>query len=318
MPAPLIATLTLNPSVDESAFVAQVVPDRKLRLSEPVQEPGGGGLNVARAVRELGEPALAVWTRGGHTGALLEQLLDAQGLPSRAVPVRGPTRSSLVVLETSTALQYRFATPGPTLGPDEVEAVLEAVTTIEPAPSFLVASGSVPAGVDPGFHARLVAALPRATRVVVDTSGEPLRRALEAGVYLVKPNLRELSSVAGGPLESDGAIEEAAYALARSGGAEIVFASLGAGGAVLAWSGGRERVHAPTVPIQSKVGAGDSAVAGVIVGLARGLPVREAARYGVAAGSAAVMTPGTQLCRRADVDRLYQDIDRAPPRQATE
>jgi 6-phosphofructokinase 2 len=313
----MIATLTLNPTVDESASVGQVVPDRKLRLTAPVAEPGGGGLNVARAARELGGTVLAVWTRGGHTGELLEDLLAAEALSSRPVPVRAATRTSLIVLETSTGLQYRFGTPGAPLGDDEVDAVLDAVTSIDPPPQFLVASGSVPQGLDPGFHARLAAAVSPATRVVVDTSGEPLLRALAAGVFLVKPNLRELSTIAGRSLESDLAIEEEAIRLAASGGAEVVLASIGAGGAVLAWSGGCERIHAPTVPIRSKVGAGDSTVAGVVVALACGLSVREAARYGVAAGSAAVMTPGTQLCRRADVERLYREVDAAPQRPAT-
>lgn len=314
----MIATLTLNPSVDENASVAQVVAERKLRLSDAVEEPGGGGLNVARAARELGEEVLAIWTRGGHSGALLEELLASHGLPSRAVPVRGTTRTNLIVLEESSGLQYRFGSPGPALAEEEVEAVLEAVTSLEPPPRFLVASGSVPRGVAPGFHARLAAALPAATRLVVDTSGEPLRRSLEAGVFLVKPNLRELSSLAGRPLESDADIERAAAELASSGGAAIVLASLGAGGAVLAWSGGCERIHAPTVPIRSKVGAGDSTVAGMVVALARGLSVREAARFGVAAGSAAVMTPGTELCRRADVERLYPQVETALHRRATD
>jgi 6-phosphofructokinase 2 len=314
----MIATLTLNPTVDQSASVAQVVPDRKLRLTAPASEPGGGGLNVARAARELGGAVVAVWTRGGHSGAVLEELLLAEGLASRPVPVRGATRTSLIVLETSTGLQYRFGVPGPALGADELDAVVAAITSLDPPARYVVASGSVPEGVDPGFHVRLAAALPAGTRYVVDTSGEPLRRALAAGVFLVKPNLRELSSLAGRPLESDRDIEEAACRLAASGKAEVVLASLGAGGVVLAWPGGCERIHAPTVPIRSKVGAGDSMVAGVVVALARGASVPEAARYGVAAGSAAVMTAGTQLCRRADVERLYREVDHAPPRPATE
>jgi 6-phosphofructokinase 2 len=126
-----------------------------------------------------------VWTRGGHIGALLGELLAAEGLASRPVPVRGP-RTSPIVHETSTGLQYRFGTPGASLGDDEIAAVLDAVTSIDPPPQFLVASGSVPHGLDPDFHARLAAAASPATRVVVDTSGEPLRRALGAGVFLVK------------------------------------------------------------------------------------------------------------------------------------
>jgi 6-phosphofructokinase 2 len=309
----MIATLTLNPTIDESASVPQVVPQRKLRLADLTREPGGGGLNVARAARELGAPVLAIWTRGGHPGALLQDILAAEALPSLPVAVRGETRRSLIVLETTTGNQFRFGMPGPTLTEEEVEAVIEVVRSLDPRPAFLVASGSLPPGVDPGFYARLAAAVPRETRLVVDTSGEPLRRALRERIHLVKPNLRELSSLVGRPLENDAAIQDAACALAADGGAEIVFASLGAGGAVVAWPGGCTRIHAPTVPIRSRVGAGDSSVAGMVVALARGMSVPEAARFGVAAGSAAVMTPGTELCRREDVERLYGQLDSAPP-----
>jgi 6-phosphofructokinase 2 len=315
----MIATLTLNPTVDESASVDRVVAERKLRLTEPAREPGGGGLNVARAARELGEEVLAVWTRGGHTGGMLEDLLEAEELPSLAVPIAGMTRTSLVVHETSSNLQYRFGTPGPRVSEAELDAVLEALRTIDPPPRFLVASGSLPPGVDRAFYARLAAAVdPGRTRLVLDTSGEPLRRAIAGRVFLVKPNLRELATLAGRELESDADIQEAACGLVAASGVEVVLASLGAGGAVLAWSGGCERIHAPTVPIRSKVGAGDSTVAGVVVGLSRGLSVPEAARFGVAAGSAAVMTPGTELCRRADVERLYAELHLAVERPASD
>lgn len=315
----MIATLTLNPTIDESTTIAQVVPERKLRLEEAVREPGGGGLNVARAVRELGGDALAIWTRGGHTGALLGEILAAESLPSRPVPVRDPTRTSLIVLESASGLQYRFGFPGPALDEGEVEDVLAALLAIDPPPRFIVASGSVPRGVPPDFHARLVrAVLPRGTRVVVDTSGEPLRQALGSGVFLIKPNLRELANLSNREFETEDQIEEAACRLVGAHGAEVVLASLGAGGAVLASAGGCERIHAPLVPVRSKVGAGDSSVAGMVVALERGLSIPEAARYAVAAGAAAVMTPGTQLCRRADVERLYRELDRARPRPPTD
>ena len=315
----MIATLTLNPTIDESTAISQVVPERKLRLEEPVREPGGGGLNVARAVRELGGDALAIWTQGGHTGALLGEILAAESLPSRPVPVRDATRTSLIVLETASGLQYRFGFPGPALDEREIEDVLDALLTIDPPPRFIVASGSMPRGVPVDFHARLVrAALERGTRVIVDTSGEPLRQALGTGVFLVKPNLRELSSLSGRELDNEADIEQAACRLVGTHGAEVVLASLGAGGAVLAWAGGCERIHAPLVPVRSKVGAGDSSVAGMVVALERGLSVPEAARYAIAAGAASVMTPGTQLCRRTDVERLYREVEHADPRPASD
>lgn len=315
----MIATLTLNPTVDESTTIGQVVPERKLRLEEPVREPGGGGLNVARAARELGAEAVAVFTQGGHTGALLGEILAAEQLPSSPVRVRGATRTSLIVLESATGLQYRFGFPGPELDARELDDCVGTLLGLEPAPAFIVASGSNPPGVPPGFHAHLVReAARRGVRVVVDTSGEPLRQTLGSGVFLVKPNLRELESLTGRALETEEEIETAACRLVSDGAAEVVLASLGAGGAVLSWSGGCERIHAPLVPVRSKVGAGDSSVAGFVVALERGFSVPDAARYAIAAGAAAVMTGGTQLCRRGDVERLYREVHHATPRAPTD
>jgi 6-phosphofructokinase 2 len=142
-------------------------------------------------------------------------------------------------------------------------------------------------------------------RVVVDTSGGALQRTLDARPFLVKPNLRELSQLAGHPLESDEQIEEAAQGLVREGKVAVVVVSLGAGGAVVVSEEGARTVRAPTVPIRSKVGAGDSTVAGITLALSRGESLVDAARFGVAAGAAAVMTEGTELCRREDTERLY-------------
>jgi 6-phosphofructokinase 2 len=313
----MIATLTLSPTIDESASVPRVLPERKLRLSEATREPGGGGINVARAAHALGEPVLALWTRGGCTGAMLEELLARDGVPSRAVPTRDATRASLVVLESTSGLQYRFGAAGPGLDDQELEAIVDAVASIRPAPRFLVVSDSLPESVDPGFLMPVVASAASETRVVVDTSGEPLRR-VQGRVFLVKPNLRELSSIAGRPLEIDPDVAGTAMNVVRSGGAEVVLVSLGAGGALLAWGGGSVRILAPTVPVRSTVGAGDSMVAGMVVALSRGFMLQDAARYAVAAGSAAVMMPGTQLCRRDDVERLYRDVEAAPLHPAAE
>jgi 6-phosphofructokinase 2 len=243
---------------------------------------------------------------------MLEELLAREGLPSRAVPTRHPTRTSLIVLETTSGLQYRFGAPGPVLDREELEQVVEAVAGLRPAPRFLVVSGSLPEGVDPGFARRVVAAAAPETRVVVDTSGEALRRVQGGRVFLLKPNLRELSSLAGRGLEGDPDVAGAAMDVVRSGGAEVVLVSLGAAGALLAWRGGSVRILAPTVAVRSTVGAGDSMLAGMAVALSRGFGLQDAARYAVAAGSAAVMRPGTQLCRRDDVERLYRDVEAAP------
>ena len=300
-----VATFTINPTVDVSTHVARVVAEDKLRCAAPRREPGGGGINVARVVRELGEDATALWTCGGAIGVLLGECLDAMEVPHRPIPIAELTRENMIVLEESSGHQYRFGFPGPRLSPEEVARCEEVVAALDPRPEFLVLSGSLPPGVDAGLYARLAKSAQDGTRVVIDTSGEALRRSLEAGACILKPNLRELSQLVGRELHDDDAVERAARELVEEGGAQIVVVSLGAGGALVHTRDGSRHLRAPTVPIRSKVGAGDSMVAGLVVGLLRGLDPFEAARLAVATGAAAVMTEGTQLARREDVEKLF-------------
>jgi 6-phosphofructokinase 2 len=301
-----IVTLTMNPAVDQSVETKHVVPDHKVRCRAPRLDAGGGGLNVARAVRELGGRALALYTAGGPTGALLGDLLTVAGVEHEEVAVSGRTRENITVSETTTNAQYRFVLPGPELRREEWERCLGRLSELEPAPAYLVLSGSLPPGVPDDFYASASAAA-RAfgSRTVLDTSGAALRRGIEAGVYLLKPNLRELGQLSGAELRGEADQERAARELVGSGRAEVVVVSLGAAGVLVVSADVVERIRAPAVPIRSRIGAGDCTIAGVVVGLSRGDGLRRAVRRGVAAGVAAVLTPGTELCRRVDADRLY-------------
>lgn len=306
-----IVTLTLNPALDVSAHVARVVPDSKLRLSKPVYEPGGGGLNVARAMARLGADSLAVYTRGGPTGARLEGLLEGEGLPTLAVPIAGETRENLSVIEDSTDQQFRFVMPGPRMSQNEWQRCLDQIAALDPAPDYVVASGSLPEGVPAAVFANLAGAVrEHGGRLVADTSGEALRAVLEEGAYLVKPNVGELARLVGHDQEQGWNPEAEARQLVTDGGAEVVLLSLGAAGAFVTARGFEEGEHvrSPTVPIISKVGAGDSMVGGLMTALASGKPLLMAVRYAVAAGAAAVMTPSSELCRREDTERLFERI----------
>lgn len=300
-----IATLTMNPAVDVSCETAQVVADRKLRCGPPLREPGGGGVNVTRAAARLGAESEAVHPSGGATGALLDDLLAAEGIVHDAVPIRGWTRENLTVAETSTGRQFRFGMPGPELDADEAEDCLRAALGAAPPGGYLVASGSLPPGAGEDFYGRLAEALPAEVRLVLDTSGPALRRVVDAGVFLLKPNLNELAELRGRPLDSEEEQVEAATGLVAAGAAETVVVTLGAGGALMASRDGTvERFRSPAVPIRSRVGAGDSTVAGIVTALSYGADLADAVAYGVASGAAAVMTPGTELCRREDADAL--------------
>lgn len=306
-----IVTLTLNPSIDSSTTVERVAPEDKLRCAAPRHDPGGGGVNVSRAIDRLGGASVAVYTAGGPPGDMLRMLLAQTRVEHRTVPTRQWTRQNLHVEELSTGRQYRFGMPGPELAEDEWRACLAAVTGDAPAPDYLVASGSVPPGVPDDFYAE-VARWGRAqgVRVIVDTSGEALRQAVEVGVYAIKPNMRELVTLAGHPLDREEQQEAACRRLVESGKCEVVIASFGACGALLVTSTCSRRIRAPAVPVRSRVGAGDCTVAGFVFALARGRPVAEAALFGVAAGTAAVMSPGTNLFRPEDVEALYARMER--------
>jgi len=316
-----IATLTMNPAIDESTAVPYVLPDQKLRCRAPRYEPGGGGINVARAIRKLGGDALACLPVAGPGGELLKQLLDAEGVRQKPVPVGEWTRENLNVFEEVSGHQFRFCMPGPTLREEEWRTLLESVRQLRPAPDFLVASGSLPPGVPVDFYALLAARAREAgSRIVLDTSGEALARAVDQGVYLLKPSLREFQALTGERDLDESALVRAAGAAVKRGWCELLVLSLGAGGALWRSATEWERLSAPTVRVRSSVGAGDSLVAGIVLSLAQGRPLREAVRFGVATGAAAVMNPGTELCHREDAERLYKQVTeaRAPLRAASE
>lgn len=308
-----VATVTLNPCIDKTFSVERVVPDRKLTARDVRQYPGGGGVNVARVINRLGGEVRALWTCGGSTGELLGQLLDAEDVTHEPIPIRKVVRENLIVEDDSCAQQYRFGLPGPPLSETELGLWMTHVRELSPA--YLVVSGSLPPGVPLDWFAKLLGAPSSKTRVVVDTKRDALKRAIEVGVYLIKPNLSELADCVGEPLESDDAIEAAARTIIEGGGAEVVLVSLGRGGALLVTDKAEpERFSSPSVPLRSKVGAGDSLVGGLVASLARGEPLRDAVAWGVAAGSATVMTEGTQLCQSEDVERLYPRVGRSRDR----
>jgi 6-phosphofructokinase 2 len=304
-----IVTLTANPAVDENTSVDEVVVDHKLRCRPAAIQPGGGGINVARAIRQLGGDAVACFPAGGPSGALVCDLLAAEGVRTLTTSVGAWTRENLNVLERSTNRQFRFCAPGGPLDDKEWTALLDRFADACSPRTIAVLSGSLPLAVPADFYARAVARA-RGARLIVDTSGEALQRVAGRGVYLIKTSLRELAILAPGVTADVGAIAEAASRVVANGACEVLVVSLGAGGSIWATNGQRERVCAPAVPIRSVVGAGDSMVAGIALALASGRPPDLAMRYGVAAGSASVMQPGTSLCRRDDTERLYEQLCR--------
>lgn len=301
-----VLTLTLNPSLDIAAAVDQVRSTDKLRCAAPKTDPGGGGINVARVITRLGGAATAIFTAGGPNGQALEELLAAEGITSQPLKIGGSTRQSFTVFESSTRQQYRFVMPGPELDALECWRCLDHIQASLDDVDYLVASGSLAPGVPTDFYARLT--LERGTRLILDTSGEALAAALEEPVFLIKPNARELRALANDPSLDDDDLISFARELVSLGKCQIVALSLGERGPVLITRDQVLAVSSPPVEIQSAVGAGDSFVGALTLSLARGQDFGTALRFGIAAGSAALLTPGTDLCRREDVERVYRQL----------
>jgi 6-phosphofructokinase 2 len=305
-----IVTLTLNPALDVTTATDRVVENHKLRCDSPRTDPGGGGVNVARVIHRLGGDVLAVYAAGGLTGEIHRALLAEEGVRYRIVPLVGSTRQSFTVHETSAGREFRFVLEGPVLTDSEWRSCLAAVGEELADGGTIVASGSVPPGVPDDVYATLARlARDRGARLVLDGSGRALTEALDEGVYLVAPSRRELAAYLGLDLDSESSVADAATRVVHSGAASLVAVTLGDDGALLVGDGIRARLPVPSVPVRSTVGAGDSFLAAFVLRLDQGRDPVSAFRAAVAAGSAAVMTPGTQVCRVEDVERLEAELE---------
>jgi len=306
---PEIATITINPAIDIFVNVARVEPTKKLRCSPPKRDPGGGGINVARVAHRLGATVAAIYPTGGAIGKLLQRLVEREGIDSVTTPSHVETRENFTAYEEETGEQYRFVLPGSALHRAEWEACLDRLATLPDKPKIVVASGSIPPGVPEDFYARVARhAKEFGAKVVLDTAGPGLKAALEEGVTLIKPNIAELSDFVGRPLEHDADCIAAARKLIADKRVEAVALTLGEDGALLVTAGGAWRAEPMRIEVVSTVGAGDSFLGGLVAAVAAGERLERAFRTAVAAGSAAVMSPGTELCHEEEVKRLLEKV----------
>jgi 6-phosphofructokinase 2 len=313
-----VVTVTINPAVDVLMSVDRIVPTHKMRCALARRDAGGGGINVARVLKRLGSEVVAVYPIGGLLGTLLRRLVDDEGVPCLTTGVSEETREDITVLERNSGLQYRFIQPGPKLTEQEWRACMEAVTSLyrrdisappDRLARFVVASSSLPPGIPDDFYSQIASAAQRAeARMVVDASGVSLKRALEAGVYLVKPSLSEFRELISKAVNNEADCVNGCRSLIDDGRTEIVALTLGDQGALLVSREQTLRAQALAIKPVSVIGAGDSFLGAMIWGLSSGQSIDVAFRYAVAAGSATLMMPRTELCRREDVKRLANDV----------
>ena len=302
-----IITLTFNPVIDKSSTVDRIVPDKKLRCSTPQFTPGGGGINVSRAMKNMGLDSTAIFPAGGHSGNFFIELVKDEGIKCVITQTASYTRENFIVLDTSANQQYRFGFPGDPITEHELNDLVTKVELEEA--DYIVASGSLLPGMPDEILGEIAKiAKKKKARFIVDTSGKALQHSLDDGVYLLKPNLGELSSLVGKEEVANEELNEIAREIIHKGQCEIVVVSMGAQGARLITKDESFHARAPIVKRVSTVGAGDSMVAGMVIALINELPMQEVLRWGVACGTAATITHGSELCRKEDVNRLLNEI----------
>lgn len=295
----MIVTLTTNPSLDRTIEVDALLRGAVLRAHDGRVDPGGKGINVARALLTQGHKARAVLPTGGAEGRHLAELLVGEGVDLRTVPIRGAVRSNITVAEADGTVT-KLNEPGPVLDADEIDQLLDATLDACDGADWLVLSGSLPPGATDETYATLLSRTRgSAVRRALDTSGPAFRLALAQRPDLVKPNREELAEATGRQVDTLGAAVGAARELLASG-AGAVLASLGPDGALLVDGHGVLHAEAPAEQPRSTVGAGDALLAGF---LAAGGDGAEALVTGVAWSAAAVRLPGSKMPGPADLDR---------------
>lgn len=301
--------MTINPAVDVSTSVKKMVPFTKMRCAEAQRDPGGGGINVARVLKRLGAEATAIYPAGGATGQTLAALVEREAVRSIVIPASKDTREDITIFDETTREQFRLVFPGAFLSEFEWQQCLDAVSRVGAQAAFVIASGSLPAGVPADFYGRVARASTGAAKVIVDAPGASLKAALEAGVYLIKPNLREFQELAGIGAADEPSLVEAGRRLLDHYRIEIIAVSMAEGGALLLTRDVALRANGLAIAPVSVSGAGDSFLGAIVSSLAKGESLDTALRYGVAGGSAALLNPGTGLCLADDVHRLAFSVN---------
>ena len=304
----MIATITLNPTIDRTITVHGLVLDEANRWTSLRLYAGGKGIDVSRAIHEMGGKTIAYGFIGGATGRTVEILLDEEGVPFSLTPIEQETRTNFIIADTKNNLQTRIDAPGPRISKRELERFEDRLRRIDPRPDMMVIGGSVPPGIPTNIYYDIVTRCKNSkARCILDSAGQWLKEGIKAKPYLIKPNIREAEELLDTELPTEEATIKAVLNLVEMG-IEIASISRGKDGIIAATKKSIIKAVSPPVRVVSAVGAGDCAIAGLALKLADGEPLIEACRLAVAMGSAAVLTPGTELAHRADVEKLLPQI----------
>ena len=305
---PTIYTVTLNPGLDRTLAVPDLHENAVLRATSSRLDWGGKGFNVSRALQALGMDTVALGVVGGFTGQMLTKGLADMGIATDFVQVAGETRTNTVIEEAHSGRYIKVNEAGPTVERAALDRLCDRVVTHLTPNSYWAVCGSLPPGVPADFYAELITLIQGGGGIVaLDTSGEALRQGVHAAPFLVKPNAEEATELTGIPIHDDATARRVAEYFMDQG-ATLVALSLAADGLLLAARERSMHIRPPQVTIQTLVGVGDALLAGILYALHHRLPLPDVARWGVAAGTAAAMTPGVGVGTLADVRALVDQM----------
>ncbi len=303
----MIYTITLNPALDRTLWIDKIRDDVSNRILEEHSFAGGKSIDVSRVLKNLGVDNTALGFVGGFAGRELEGRLLNVGVQSDFVRVSGETRTNIIIHENETGKQVNFNARGPEIRPSEIMQLVEQIEKL-PCPEIAAIGGSLPPGVNPEIHRKIITLLKKCqARVVLDVDGEALKQGIKALPNVIKPNIHELSELVGHELKSMDEILAAARQI-NEDGVEIVLVSMGGKGILLVADGQEFHAVPPAVDVKSTVGAGDSSVAGFISGLSQGKDLKECLIYAAAAGTATTLRQGTALCQVEDFQKLVPQV----------
>lgn len=302
----MIYTVTLNPALDRTLYVDSLAVGRSCRVGREARYSGGKGIDVSRALLEMGTPSVALGFVGGFDGKEFEGRLLLEGVPCNFTPIAAETRTNIIIQDESTGAETALLARGPEVQPSEL---MDFITRLDGLRDIgtLVISGSLPVGLTPAVYRRIIDEGRRlGARTVLDTAGDALRESLASCPAVIKPNRHELEELAGAELTDPAAIVR--YCRGLTDRVETVLVSLGPDGMLLVTAAAALHARPPQVRVRSTVGAGDCAVAGFVNGLERGDRPADALRRAVAAGTAATLSPGTGICSREDIESLLPQV----------
>jgi len=304
----MISTITLNPCLDKTIYVNTLVCNDTNRILKAEVDAGGKGINCARMLAELGAEAKALAFVGGETGEYIQCVLERRGVGLVAVDTQKPTRTNLCIEDLSGAPPTTLNERGGPVDHKELVELFERAKDLARQSSYVVIGGSVPLGVNSDVHKVLVQiAMAGGAKAVLDADGEAFAEGVKAKPFMIKPNREEAERLLGAKFESKSDVARAALELSERG-IELVIITLGKQGAVACYEGAIYDAVAPDVESKSTIGSGDSLIAGVVYGLEKGLSIKQALSLGCAAGAATALSDGTDMGKKADVDRLLPSV----------